>query len=241
MRPLIRQTYINFVSSVRPIEHLMERIQLEAIQAMRDGKLRAQHASIQCGSIVLLSGYLEAFLRSCCENYFVELSSRGVGMQHLGQKYLEVHLREGAGFLADIIKRESRKNASSLPDSSAFVKRLVAPIADASKSPAWEAFARTQGNPSAKVIKQFLAGLGISGGLGSLDAAIDGRYSANTIEQLLTNFIDVRNECAHSGVSASLLTPSQILDLAYFVRSLTLGICRLVSHRATEVIALQPA
>ncbi len=67
----------------------------------------------------------------------------------------------------------------------------MVPISDVSKSPAWEAVARTQGNPSAQVIKDVLTGLGIKGGIASLETAVRGRYSASTIEQLLRNLIDL--------------------------------------------------
>ncbi|MDP9901291.1 hypothetical protein [Variovorax ginsengisoli] len=235
MRESIRRGFTEFADSARPIEQLMRRIQNESPAALRDADLRTQHHTIQFGSVVLLSGFLESFLRVNCENYFAQLSAKGFGMDRLGFDFLEIHIREGAGHLADMVKRESKHRPKTLGNSSAFVRRLVAPIADAAKSPAWEAFARTQGNPSAEVVKAVLQGLGIRGGLNSLEGAIQGRYSASTIEQLLKNFIELRNECAHSGSSVNVPQPSTILDLVYFMRILILGVCRLTDRKISEL------
>lgn len=215
----------------------MKRVQSESAQALRDPQLRGQHKAMQLGSIVLLSGFLESFLRGLCENYFAELLTKGIGMGNLGHQALETHLREGAGHLADLVKRESKKQPKTLNDSSAFVRRLVAPILDVNKAPVWEAFARTQGNPSAEVVKRVLAGLGIKGGLQKLESLINARYSASSIEQLLQNFVDLRNECAHTGTATSVPLPSTVIDQVYFMRVLTLGLCKMVDQHITAIAA----
>jgi hypothetical protein len=214
----------------------MRRVQSEAASALKDSSLRAQHNAIQFGSVVLISGFLESFLRATCENYFAELSAKGYGMGKLGHDFLEIHLREGAGHLTDLVKRESKRQPKNLSNSSAFVRRLVAPIADAARSPAWEAFARTQGNPSAEVIKAVLKGLGVKGGLLAIENAIYHRYSASSIEQLLRNLIDLRNECAHTGSAVSVPQPSTIIDQVHFTRVVALGICRLVDKQVTHLL-----
>lgn len=236
MRKSIRSAFTEFSTSVKPIVGLMDRVVNEAPLALRDAEVRAQHHAIQSGGVVLLSGFLESFLRSVCENYFSELSIKGYGMKSLGDDFLAIHLREGAGHLADIVKRETKRQQGDFSDSSEFVRRLVAPIADASKSPAWEAFARTQGNPSAQVIKTMLEGLGIKGGLDSLALAINVRYSASAIQGLLKNLIDVRNECAHTGSVVNIPQPSTVVDLTFFTRVLALGICKLVDQKITNLM-----
>ena len=154
-------------------------------------------------------------------------------MGRLSSSYLETHLREGAGYLADLVKREvKRKN--SLTDSSAFVRRLVAPIIDTTKSPVWEAFARTQGNPSPDVVKNVLIGLEIKGGFDAIAQALNGKYSSSTLTSLLKNLNDIRNECAHTGKTSSVPQPSSIIDLVQFTRYLALGICRLIDQKITE-------
>lgn len=234
MRSSIRAAYTEFSESAGPILKLMARVQIEAPQAMRDSGLLAQHNTIQLGSVVLLSGFLESYLRKVCEAYFAELLSKGYGMNRLSPSYLETHLREGAGHLADLVKREvKRKN--SLTDSSAFVRRLVAPIVDATTSPVWEAFARTQGNPSPEVVKAVLSGLEIKGGFDAISQALKGKYSASTVTGLLKNLNDIRNECAHTGTTSNVPQPSSIMDLVQFTRYLTLGISRLIDQKITEL------
>lgn len=235
MRQSIRTPYTEYSDAARPILKLMERIQGEATLALRDRGLLAQHNTVQLGSVVLLSGFLESFLRAVCEGYFAELLSKGYGMNQLGQQYLTIHLREGAGHLSDLVKRELRQK-NALTESSAFVRRLVAPIMDTAKSPVWEAFARTQGNPSPDVLKTILDGLGIKGGFTAIEAALGKqKYSASTLAQLLKNLNDLRNECAHSGTAQSVPQPSTIVDLVQFTRHLALAVCRLVDQKITEL------
>ncbi|MEM5461933.1 HEPN domain-containing protein [Paraburkholderia phytofirmans] len=236
MRESIRSSYSEFSKSAAPIIKLMERIQSESANAMRDRALLAQHNTVQLGSVVLLSGFLESFLRSVCASYFAELSNKGLGMHSLGDEFLKIHLREGAGHLSDMVKRE-QKRKKSLSDSSAFVRRLVAPIMDPTKAPVWEAFARTQGNPSSDVVTAILAGLGIKGGFSALDDAIGRKYSASTMTQLLNNLTELRNESAHTGTATNVPQPSTIMDLVQFARYLTLAICRLVDRKITELTA----
>lgn len=235
MRAAIRATFSDFSEAAHPVKKLMLRVQNESSSALKDSALRAQHHTMQLGSVVLMSGFFESFLRALCENYFAELLTKGFGMQKLGTDYLEIHLREGAGHLADLVKRESKKKPLSLSDSSAFVRRLVAPITDASKAPVWEAFSRTQGNPSPDVVKNILSGLGIKGGLASIEGATGGRYSASSIEQLLRNFVELRNECAHTGSAKNVPQPSTVLDQVYFLRVIALGMCKLTDQKITAL------
>lgn len=237
MRKSIRAPFKEFSESARPIIKLMERIQCEAPQALRDKNLLAQHNTMQLGCIVLLSGYLESFMRSVCESYFVELSNKGYGMNKLDHKYLSIHLREGAGVLSDLVKRELKQDKHVLTDSSAFVRRLVAPIIDPTKSPVWEAFARTRSNPSPEVLGDVLQSLGIKGGFNAVETALGNKYSPNTLRELLRNLNDLRNECAHTGTASSVPQPSTVINLAQFAKYLTLGVCRLIDHKVTQIVS----
>jgi len=236
MRKSIRNCFQDFSESARPISQLMKSIQGQAPGALKDKYLRAQHGTIQLGSVVLLSGYLESYLKAICEAYFAELLTKGFGAKKLGDRVVETHLREGAGHLTDLVKRESKKSPGSLTESEAFVRRLVAPILDANKAPVWEAFARTQGNPSPRVVKDVLKGLGISDPFQRASVAVNGRYSSATFDQLLQNFVDLRNECAHTGTAQVVPSPSTIYDFVMLLRTLTLGIAKIVDLRVTEII-----
>jgi len=236
MRTNIRASYTKFSESSGPILKVMARIQAEAPAAMRDKDLSKQHHAMQHGSVVLLSGFLESFLRSVCEVFFLELHGRGVGFKELKKYYLDIHLREGAAHLADLVKRESKKKTSALSDSSAFARRLGAPFSDESKAPVWEAFARTKGNPSSSVVKSVLSTLGVNGGFDSLSEAIGKKYSPTVMIQFLDTLIELRNESAHTGSTSSVPPPSYVIDTVQYCRYLTLAICRLVDRRLTELL-----
>lgn len=233
MRKNIRSVYTQFSASSAPILKVMSRIQGETAAALKDKSLLEQHHTMQHGSVVLLSGFLESFLRSVCEVFFTELRAKGVGLKALGPDYLSTHLREGAGHLSDLIKREGKKKSLTFSDSTAFAKRFVAPFSDDLKSPVWEAFARTKGNPSSSVVTAVLDGLGITGGFNSLSTAINGKYSANTMVQLLNNLIELRNESAHTGKTTNVPQPSDITEIVLFCRYLALAVCRLADKKVS--------
>jgi competence ComEA-like helix-hairpin-helix protein len=74
----------------------------------------------------------------------------------------------------------------------------------------WEAYATTQGNPGPNVIEDILNHLGIDKCSTQLNSALSGHYSTDKLA--LQSYIDIRNECAHTGSAINVPSTSDIRE-----------------------------
>lgn len=235
MRPRIKDALKNFTNAVKPVKDLMNGIRLDAPKALKNGSVRAQHEAIQCASVVVMSGYLESFVRDLAKAFFDELRTRGIGLQLLAvgepdTKFLQTHLRNGARILQDL----STPKLADLAECESFLRKIHAPFSNEAEPPVWEAFAVTEANPGPKVLKNFLKNLGVVDPFNAVSLAVRGRYSQANFDSLLTAFILVRNECAHTGRARQVPAPASIDDYVDLLRALSLGMCRVVDKRISS-------
>lgn len=236
MRERIRTVFSDFTGSLKPIKQLMQTIRQDAAAAMRDSNIKAQQETVQCATTVVMSGYLEAFIRDLAKAFFDELKARGTGLQVLSAvdpdtNYYLVHFRNGAKVLADMAKSKT----ADMAECERFIRRLHAPLVNTDEPPAWEAFAMTEANPGPRVLRSFLKGLGIKETLKAVSEAVNSRYSDAAFDTLLTSFIAVRNECAHSGKAKEVPTPKTVEDYVDVLRTLALGMCKVVDARVSAL------
>ena len=232
MRKSIRTTFSDFTGAVKPVKLLMQSIRSNALAALKDGNLRAQQETIQCASVVVMSGYLEVFIRDLAKAFFDELKQRGTGLRVLDVVapdvgYSLTHFRNGAKILAAMSK-SSDADQKACED---FIRKLNAPLIEEREPPVWEAFAMTEANPGPKVLRAFLKGLGIKDSLKAVSDAVNTRYSENVFETTLTSFIAIRNECAHTGKAKQVPSPQTIEDHIDMLRTLTLGMSKVVDAK----------
>lgn len=204
--------------------------------ALRNARLRARQETIQCASMVVLSGYLEAFIRDLSKAFFDTLKARGTGLQVLAAgepetKFTQTHLRNGARILMEMAKGKD----ANLTDCEQFIKKLYAPFTNEGEPPSWEAFAVTEANPGPRVLKDFLKSLGIADPFAAVSVAAKTRYSAANFDTQLSSFIALRNECAHTGKARTVPEPQTIEDYVDVLRALTLGMCKVLNARASSL------
>lgn len=234
MDPLFRNPYRDFCTSARPVAKIMDEINRLAVQALKSRDTMARNNAIQCASIVILSGYLESNLKTNAEMFFTVLDKKKCLTTQLPAAYLELHYRAGAKMLAKVSQAEAKKNMG-FAETETFVKRLAAPAQSGSHLPLWEAFAETSGNPGPTVIKDYLKRFDIQDPMRAVAVKLRGIYSASVLESKLQSFIDIRNECAHTGSAKSIPLPSDVRDYVTFLRYLTLGIARTLDDRAKQI------
>jgi hypothetical protein len=235
MREQFRASFQSLSNSVKPIRGLMAGVRAQAAAALRDNDVRAQHSALHCASVVVMSGYLESFMREAAEAFFAELKNANRGLGTLDDKFVHVHYTQGARILTNLVSGE--KIGSKFSEAAVMLQRLSAPISDADAPPLWEAFARTDANPSAAVIKAYLAGFGINDGLSVVSEAINQTYSPAALETTLLAFIAVRNECAHTGSAKSVPSTSDIEGYVTFLRTLALGVTKALNQRLSAILA----
>lgn len=234
MDAIFREPFREFSDSAKPICKLMAEVHANASEALRNKVIRDKNNAVQCASVVILSGYLESNLKNNALAFFRFLERRGRNMSHLPESFVSRHYEAGAKELERVAKGEKRRK-TGFQDSSNFVRRLAEPATSPSALPIWEAFAVTRGNPGPEVIKEFLAAFEVKDPLGSVSKSISETYSAAILGSKLQSFIDIRNECAHTGSAKSVPYPSEINEYIQFLRHLTLGIGRVLEARAKEI------
>jgi DNA uptake protein ComE-like DNA-binding protein len=205
----MRRSLSQLVDSLNRIRDIASDMDSRVLSSTNAIRLRDE--TLRCSCTVILSGFLESFIKECAEAYITEISSRRVPFSDLPKPTQRCHFVEG-GQLLGLKTREESRVAWISADHLDMVRRLSSPaLSPASYSLLWEAFAITQGNPGPDVIDRILKDLGVESRGSRLDAVLGGGYS--TVKLAMQSFIAVRNECAHTGTA---LTVPTTVDLSSY-------------------------
>lgn len=233
MAKKLRKLFLDFSNSSKPINRLMDDIDSEAIQALKDGDTRQKHEAIKSASIVLLSGYLESFMRDVAEAFFSEARNRGIRFKELPVVMHETHFIAGLEEAARIAKNDKKQADPLFQNTRTAIRAISAPPDSDISSLFWRAFAATKGNPGPNVMSDFLKNFGIQSPLAQLAAATT--FGEGYLRTTLETFIKLRNECAHTGSVKNTPLPSTMRDYVHFLRVLTLGITKILDKKLVEI------
>jgi hypothetical protein len=164
--------------------------------------------AIRCGSVVLLSGYLENFLKDCMAAFITQVNALGKPLSKLPVDMKYTHFEYGARALGKQLKKDKKLGNTALCEDLAV--RLASVNTSTGYTLAWEAFAETQANPGPIVIGGLLSAVGVNHPWKQLKASTPS--GLGDLELFLTTFIEMRNECAHSGNTTSPPTASELLQ-----------------------------
>jgi hypothetical protein len=163
--------------------------------------------AIRCGSVVLLSGYFETFLRECLSAFVREVNALKKPIDTLPLRIHYVHFERGSRSLYELVREERRDDVPPVK-SVELANRLASTSLKIGYELAWEAFTQTQANPGVRVVKELLNDVAIEDPWKKLREALPTSVGDPTI--WLTGFIAVRNECAHSGSTTAPPTSSEL-------------------------------
>ena len=230
----LRLQFRTFSEAAKPIASLMDDVDAEASAALRNAAVRAKHVAVRSASLVLLSGFLESFLRQGAEAFFTELSDKGLKYSQLPAEMHKVHFVNGLDWMA---KRAARREefAGGFADTITALTRVAEPPTKNMSALLWEAFAVTKGNPGPDVIAEYMKNFGVSDGLRRIGEA--GNVDPAFLRASLTSFIKLRNECAHTGAAKNPPLPSDVRDYVDLLRRLALGVSRVLEKRVSELTA----
>jgi hypothetical protein len=190
--------------------------------------------AIRCGSVVLLSGYLESFLKDCMCSFITHLNGLGIPLTKLPKKMKYIHFENGARALSKQIKRD--KKSGDMTHCEDLAARLASVSSATGYQLAWEAFADTRANPGPEVIKDIINSVGIDSPWEKLKAASP--PNLGDLELFLMSFIEMRNECAHSGYTTSPPTASDLIGYGESMDGIGKAIVNVLEVRLTELTAL---
>ncbi|MGH7744268.1 MAG: HEPN domain-containing protein [Candidatus Dormibacteria bacterium] len=190
--------------------------------------------AVRCGAVVLLSGYLESFIRDCMRAFIADVNALGHPLTKLPEGMKHTHFDVGARVLRWQLKLDKRAgNTARCEDLST---RLASVSAPTGYTLVWEAFANTEANPGPEVIAEVLGSVGVKNGWEKLKAATP--TGLVDLKTFMTSFILMRNECAHSGNITSPPSASDLLDYGQNLAGLGTAMVSVLRERLTELAAL---
>ncbi|RYZ17904.1 MAG: hypothetical protein EOO70_00570 [Myxococcaceae bacterium] len=239
----MRQALADFGTSLNRIRALANSILAATGSALADPMIRELHETQQCGAVVLMTGYFEAFLKDMVRRFIEDLSVSGVTFAGLPEDIRNRHFEGGGNVLTKA--SEFARKGKAAPFGSATREDLVARLHSASNAAGsyqivWEAFADTQANPGPLVVKEIAHNLGVKKfwPTVSTHSGNPARWSDSALTTKLADLIVKRNACAHTGTVSPIPTASDILDFTDMLEALGTGFVtalevELVAHRAS--------
>ncbi|MFK4135299.1 HEPN domain-containing protein [Pseudomonas luteola] len=216
----------DFLGSLGTIRKVAD--SLSSPEALRPSQLPMTNA-VCCASVVLLSGYFENFLKDIVKEFIEKVNSLSKPISEIPLDMIQKHYAGGSDALAWAVKLD--KKVKSNIYSQDLTARLGSLGNSSGYTLAWESFANTRSNPSPDIVKDILQGLEIK----KVWPEINDLYKSHgSLNSFLTSFIEMRNECAHTGRNT---TPPSGMDIADYVDkfiALALGIDFLIGHQFEE-------
>lgn len=214
MRVALRE----FSESIGRIEDIADFIDASVSAALADAKVLKRNDTIGCAAVVTLTGYFETFLRVTAQAYVRDLCASPIPFTDLPERVRRVHFEGGSKILGNVFKRRVQWSSANEYD---VARRLSSVVAQPYEL-VWEAFADTRANPGPTVITEWAGDLGVTNAWGQLEGVI-GR-SALSLRTELESMITVRNECAHTGTSRVIPTPSTLRGYCTLLNDISVGL-----------------
>jgi hypothetical protein len=234
----MRHALADFSSSLARIRVLANSIIDGTAAALGNSLIRGLHETQQCGAIVLLTGYFEAFLKDLVRRFIEDLSTSGVAFVRLPDAIRHCHFEGGGRVLtiASVAARHGRTTSFGNATREDIVARLnSASGTTGSYQILWEAFADTEANPGPDVVRGIAKNLGLKKFWPTVSSKSPdpARWSATALTSKLNDLIAKRNECAHTGRVSPIPTAPDVLDFTDMLEALGSGfVCALEDELA---------
>jgi hypothetical protein len=233
----MQQALADFQTSLNRVRNLANDASANTSAALLDPALRERHETALSAVVVTLSGFFESFLRQTAEEYADHINKQNCPFTQLRPPIRHAHFQGGGQLLTAIggKKRSTRHNWTTA-DAFDVVQRLSSVQSGMGYELVWEAFAETKGNPGPDVVRDFLERFGVDKPMDTLSQNV-----GQTISPLLSSFIDVRNECAHTGQPNKIPLPSDVLGYCDLLEKIAKGIVDTLAAHQPAATFLPPA
>jgi len=166
--------------------------------------------------------------------FITRVNSLGKPVGRLPDKLLYVHFEKGARVLGQEL-RNARKS-KDLTRCTDLSMRIASMSASTGYTYAWEAFADTEANPNPSVVGGLLGNVEIENPWKRIKAATP--IGLIDLETFLVGFIEMRNECAHSGSMTTPPTPSDLKEYGANLSGLAGAIVAVLEDKLHEFARL---
>jgi RiboL-PSP-HEPN len=219
----MQKALVNLKASLDRVRDIAVDIDAHVQAALADATIQARHETTLCAASVILSGFLESFLREVAEEVITDICNRALPFDNLPPRIRVTHYWEGAACLREVARQERSKNPLMLGKASDVARRLASvQNPQAPYEIIWEAFADTQANPGPDQIGTFLKRFDIEEPLPTLAGAMN--TTQNNLVLRLKSFMEIRNECAHTGSARNVPTTTDVQGFCDLVEQLGAGI-----------------
>jgi hypothetical protein len=212
----------NLIASLDRVRAITTDIDAHVQDALRDLAIQGRHETTLCAATVILSGFLESFLREVAEEVITDICNRAVPFNSLPSKIRVAHYWDGALHLKELARQENKENPVVLARAADAARRLASvgsPLLP--YEILWEAFAETQANPGPDQIRDFLKRFHIEEPLPTLAIAMG--TTQNNLSLRLRSFMEIRNECAHTGSASKVPTTNEVGGFCDLIEQLGKG------------------
>src|SRR5260370_39606825 len=100
----------NFKASLERVRAIADDIDVHVQDALKDPAIQARHETTLCAATVILSGFLESFLRELAEEVISDICNRALPFDTLPAKVRITHYWEGALQLREVARQEKSEN-----------------------------------------------------------------------------------------------------------------------------------
>jgi hypothetical protein len=214
----MRQALADLRLSFTAVNDVLADMDSNVALALSNKAIASRYETTRCALAVVMSGFLESFLKDAASGFFRQVNARNKPFNSLPEAIRFNHFMHGAKVLHEAAKRERQGKTKPLltQQTEALAARLASPNV-ASYEIVWEAFADTQANPGPQAVRDYLAKFGIEDSLHKVALRTKLPYSKKTIEVLLGSFMTLRNECAHTGTAATVPSTTYLRDTCDFI------------------------
>jgi len=219
----MQKAFPNLKASLDSVRAISDNIDARVQEALKDSTIQARHETTLCAATVILSGFLESFLREVAEEVISDICNRQVPFINLPSEIRIAHYSDGALHLRKMTREDKKENPLVLGKASDAARRLAS--VGSPQLPyeiLWEAFAETQANPGPDQISTFLKRFDIDKPLPTLAEAMN--ITENNLVLRLTSFMETRNECAHTGSASKVPTTTDVQGYCDLIEQLGNGI-----------------
>ena len=224
-------------SSITGVRDIARYVEANSAAALADPAVMRRNSVTIAAATVILSGFLESFLKNVAEAAIDDLCSLNVPFGTLDPDIQDAHYAGGGAVLS--AKARNTARASWVTASPADIARRLSSVAlGGPYELVWEAFAETAANPKAKVIAEFLKRFGITNPWPSI--AQKTRNSHTVLISALNSFMDIRNECAHTGSTGSRLTARDVRGFCVLLNALGKGIVSVLEDQMASMSTAGP-
>src|SRR5690348_851489 len=91
----------NLTASLDRVKAIADDIDAHVQDALKHPAVRARHETTLCAATVILSGFLESFLKDLAEEMISEICSRTIPFDQLPSKIRIAHYWEGARYISE--------------------------------------------------------------------------------------------------------------------------------------------